>query len=310
MSEPTALPPPDSPAEPPPPRRRWHLLPWLSALGFLLLAAGLVWVWRHPAIQPASNQPLEALSRQVASLEARVARLEARPEPQVPDLAPLAARIAALERRPQLSSPATAPAPDLSPLEARIAALEHRQAPDLQPLEARLERLEAKQSELTRRADTATTSAEHVARVQAAALGLAAGQKLGDLPGAPPGLAQFADVTPPTEASLRLSFPAAARAALAATRPDTAGKPLLTRLWSEAQDLVTIRQGDRVLVGDPTASVLERARTVLDAGDLQAAVSDVASLQGAAAQAMAGWLTQARSLLAARAALAQWSWSG
>ena len=47
--------------------------------------------------------------------------------------------------------------------------------------------------------------------------------------------------------------------------------------------------------------------TALDAGDLSAAVTDVATLQGAAGQAMATWLAQARALLDARAALAAWA---
>ena len=65
-----------------------------------------------------------------------------------------------------------------------------------------------------------------------------------------------------------------------------------------------------MLVGDPAAGVLERARTALDAGDLAGAVAAVDSLNGAAAQAMAGWLAQARALLDARAALAEWAAHG
>jgi hypothetical protein len=106
---------------------------------------------------------------------------------------------------------------------------------------------------------------------------------------------------------LRLAFPEAARNALAAAHPSTDGKPLLARVWAEAQDLVTIRQGDHVLVGDATAGVLEHARAALAAGDLATAVSAVGSLQGAAAQAMAAWLADARALLDARGALADWA---
>ena len=58
MSEPTAEP-PEPAAEPPsrrraaqPPPRRRQLLPWLTAAGFLILAAALVWVWQHPAVPP------------------------------------------------------------------------------------------------------------------------------------------------------------------------------------------------------------------------------------------------------------------
>ena len=142
-------------------------------------------------------------------------------------------------------------------------------------------------------------------------MALAAGQKLGDLPGAPPALARFADAAPPTEAALRLAFPQAAREALAVSHPAAAeGQPLLTRLWAQAQDLVTVRQGDRVLIGDPAAGVLAHARADLEAGDLAAAAADVAKLEGAAAQAMSAWLEQARSLLQARAALAAWAASG
>ena len=82
---------------------------------------------------------------------------------------------------------------------------------------------------------------------------------------------------------------------------------MLTRLWAQAQDLVTIREGDHVLVGDPAAGVLDRARVALDAGDLAGAVTTVGSLTGPAADAMAGWLAQARSLLDARAALSDWA---
>ena len=99
-------------------------------------------------------------------------------------------------------------------------------------------------------------------------------------------------------------FPAAAQAALAAGRPAPAGKPFLERIWAEAQDLVTIRQGEHVLVGDPAAGVLAHAQTALDAGDLAGAAASVGSLSGPAAHALAGWLDQARGLLAARAALA------
>ena len=108
-----------------------------------------------------------------------------------------------------------------------------------------------------------------LARLQAAGAALAAGRPLGALPDAPPALARFATTAPPTEASLRLAFPAAAQAALAASRPDTAGKPFLDRLWTRTQALVTVRQGDKVIVGDPAGGVLAAARARLDAGDLR-----------------------------------------
>jgi hypothetical protein len=291
-------------------------LPWLTGAGFVVVAAALSWVWRHP-----DTEPTEVLARQLSMLEGRVVRLEQRPSPQAPDLSPLAARVTTLEQRPPPQNAAATAVPDLAPLELRIAALEQRRTPDLAPLEARIANLEnasrAAQADLARRLDAdegRLAALDRAARlaplVQVAAMALAAGQRLGDLPGAPAALARFAHEDPPTEAALRLAFPAAARQALGAAHPSVEGKPLLTRLWAQARDLVTIRQGDRVLVGDPVAGVLERARADLDAGGLAAAVSEVATLQGAAAQAMAPWLVQARSLLEARAALAAWATAG
>jgi hypothetical protein len=177
-------------------------------------------------------------------------------------------------------------------------------------LSARLAALEGAETSIQAHLAAIDKADRHIRLVQAAGLNLAAGRKLGDLPGAPPALARFADVNPPTEATLRLAFPEAAREALAAAHPVTEGRPLLARLWAKAQTLVSLRQGDRVLVGDPTAGVLQRARAALEAGDLSTAVTGAAALQGGSAQAMAAWLGQARSLLEARAALAAWAASG
>ena len=334
--EPPATPPPETPEEPapPPPQHeaaRRDRLAWLSGAGFLILAAALAWVWLNPYREPPAATPVDTLAQPLAGLEARMARLEQRPvavptpSVQAPDLGPLAARVAALEQRQ---------VPNLAPLEARIAALEARPPVDSQlagridALSARADSLETAlrtaQSELARRLDaddariataernTGQISAiadrvGHVARVQAAQLALNAGQKLGDVSGAPPALARFATTPPPTEATLRLAFPQAAREALAAARPPSEGKPLLARLWAETQELVTVRQGDRVLVGDPAAGVMERARAALDAGDLAAAVAAVGALTGAPAQAMASWLADTRALMEARAALIDWA---
>jgi hypothetical protein len=327
-TEPTEQPPEpavEPPIEPPPPpAARRSLLPWLTGAGFVVLAAGLFWVWRYPLIPPPSGQT-DTMAREISVLEARVDRLEQRPPAQVPDLGPLAARVAALEVRPAAQGAAREPAaPDLAPLEARVSALEQRQPPSLAPLEARMATIEARQSAESQLAVRITAlenadasiqaritandkAARRMALVQSASAALANGQKLGDLPGAPSALSRFANTNPPTEAALRLAFPQAARQALVAAHPVDADKPLLTRLWAQAQDLVTVRQGDRVLVGDPAAGVLERARAALDAGDLPAAVTDVAALQGTPGQAMAAWLAQARALLDARTALAAWA---
>ena len=68
---------------------------------------------------------------------------------------------------------------------------------------------------------------------------------------------------------------------------------------------MTVRQGDRVLVGDPIAGVLAQARQSLDAGDLEGAVKALDGLAGPAKAGDEHWVDQARSLLEARAAIGE-----
>jgi len=284
---PPALPPPE---EPPSPRPRRPLLPWLNTACIVIVAAGLVWLARLELGQTPGQT--DALAQQLGTLEARVARLEARPAPTPPDLGPLNARIAALEQRPAGGGAA---APDLAPLEARIAALEQKKPADLGPLDARVAALEARQppetaligrvEALDKRLAGINQRGDRLARVLAAQAALAAGRPLGKLPDAPPALEKFADTAPPTLAGLRLAFPAAAQAALAVSPNPPQGRPWYARMWAEARELVTIRRGGLVLLGDPAAGVLDRAREQLDAGDVAGAVELAGSLWGEQAAA-------------------------
>ena len=272
-----------------------HGLAWLAGAAIAVLAVSQAALWVRVLVPPPESAPLE---QRVQAIEARVAALERRP--------------AAAQPAPVAAAGSTVAAPDLGPLQARIAALEQRPPPAPAPnpdasLAPRVTADEARLATLEKTAELPAQLADRanrVARIQAAFIALSAGRPLGDLPGAPPALARYATAAPPTEAGLRLAFPAAAQAALAAARPAPGDKPFMERIWAEAQDLVTIRQGEHVLVGDPAAGVLAHARTALDAGDLAGAVASVGSLSGPAAQALAAWLDQARGLLAARAALA------
>lgn len=401
MSDPPALPPPESPSAVPPepaealplpppasPRRR-NLVPWVYALGFVVLGMALLWIWRNPnpeqAVPPRRVQNVEEQIRELTDrldrmpgpkaasepdlrpLEQRVAALEARPPAQQPDLGPIEQQIAALKTQVAARPASGAASPDLRPIEQQVAELKAQVAarpaaaaapPDLGPIKARLAELERQVHELVplgqqvaalqsdlggrvtqlaadeadlarqmqalratvnsqetglagrlaalqKQAETAAAAAARAARLTRLRSALAAGEPLGQIPDAPPVLARFANARPPTEAALRLAFPAAADAALAASRPDIQGKPFGERLWQRAQGLVTVREGDRVVVGDPAAGILADARTHLEAGDLAGAVAGVSSLTGSAAQAIATWLAQAKSLLAARAALDQ-----
>jgi len=314
------------------PAKQRDLLPILYLAGFVVLAGAVLWLWQNPSIvppPPPDTHQVDALRQQVAGLEARLTRLEQRPAPAIPappDLAPLTARIAALEaRKPP-------PPVDLGPLEAAVAALERRPVGD-PTLATRMDALAGRQDALAARVESSDATllrrqdatdgrlgplehnagqitaladrAGRIARIQAAQAALDSGRKLGDLPGAPPALARYAAAPAPTTASLRLSFPAAAAAAMAASQPVVSGdKPFLDRAWARAQELVTLREGDHVIVGDPAAGVLARARAALDAGDLAGAVAALGALSGPAAAAVSGWKAQAQGLLDARQALA------
>ena len=154
-----------------------------------------------------------------------------------------------------------------------------------------------------RQLDAGLARAATAAQVQAALAALAAGRPVGTIQGAPPAVTRYATEPPPTLAELRRSFDAVAAQAQAASRPTDQGNGFLDRVWNRAQGLVTVRQGDHVILGDPASGVIAQAREDLDAGDLTGAVEAVSKLTGPPAQAMAGWLQSARSLLAARTAL-------
>jgi hypothetical protein len=298
-------------------------LPWLCAAGFAVLAGAIGFVWSHPwPVASPDAAALRGLQQQVQALQVRLEQLAERHPGGAADLQPLSERVAALEQRP---------AADLAPLEGRLLRLEQK-TQDTQGLATRVDalagrldamsgrdrgadaqlaqRLDADEARLSAlehdvgQASRAVQQATRLARIQAGAVALNAGQPLGDIPGAPAAVARFAAAAPPTEAALRLAFPAAARAALAASQPDTTGKPFLSRLLTRAEDLVTVRQGDRVLIGDSAAGVIARARIALDAGDLAGAVAAVSTLSGPAASAVATWRSDAQSLLDVRASLA------
>lgn len=333
-----AAPPERERIEPAPTRRRPDLLPLIYVLGFFVLAGAITWLWRNPAAAPPTEQEtaqLTTLDQQVRALADRVQRIESRPVPTPPppappsDLRPLEARIAALENRPEPAPPPAAPEPatktDLSGIATRLDAVAARQdmltgrlTSDSGGLNTRIETLETRLAAAERQAGQVAGLADRagrLARLQSAMAALDAGQKLGPLPDAPPALVRFADTPPPTEAALRLSFPAAADAAHRASQPAiTEDQPLVNRMWTRAQQVVTVRQGERVLLGDPIAGTLALARQRLDAGDLAGTLAALLDgpngLAGPARAAMTDWIGQARALLDARAALAQMTAQG
>lgn len=311
MTEPDASPqessesaPPEVAAPPPteqPPSRRHSLLPWLCLVGFLVLAAAIAWVWTNPrpALLPAAPPPpsqtaalaalssrLDGLAGQLGAIEKRLAAL-----PPPTDLAPIEARLSALEKRP----PPTAGPPSTAAVNAALA-----------PLSRRIDAFDQSLGRLSDRLDRI----QRLARIAAAAAALADGRPLGTLPGAPPALAQFAETPPPTLAKLRMSFSTAAAAELAVSRRTGAGKSFLDRILLRMGNLFTLREGNRVIIGNPAESAMIRARTALDAGDVSAALAALDSLPRPLAPTLAEWEDKAKALLAAQAALATLASSG
>ncbi|WP_072573439.1 COG4223 family protein [Granulibacter bethesdensis] len=187
-------------------------------------------------------------------------------------------------------------------LESRLTKLDAEQQGAVQALQQARERL----NEIAGEAGKVTALADRagrLARLQAASSALSRGEKLGDIPDAPPALTRFAQEAPPTVAALTLSFETVAQHALEASRPDVSHASFWETVKQKAETLVTVRRGDQVLVGDPAAGVIARARKALDAGDLAGAVRTLDALTGPAAQAVSGWKAQAQALLDAQAAL-------
>lgn len=321
-----------------------------GALGLMaLINLSLWWVLVQIAEPPPDiasvGQTINAIDGRVARLEQRpsttdlIARIDALEKRQVaaavaassaasPTDSKLIDRIAALEGRST---------PDLNASQTRPVALEQKRSIDPQfagqvealsgRLEAMASRSQSAESELSRRlaatdarlttvesatgqAVSVAQTAARLARLHRAESALAAGMPLGEIAGAPPALARFANARPPTQAELKIAFPTMENAVRAASHPDMEGKGLFDRMWDRAQGLVTVRQGDTVLLGDKVAGVLSRARNAMEAGDIAGAVAVLSALSGELARASAPWVGDAKALLDARAALADMAAKG
>ena len=106
----------------------------------------------------------------------------------------------------------------------------------------------------------------------------------------------------PSLAQLRESFDPVAREVVQRARaPD--GDSLIDQAASNLLRLVTVRPVGADVEGEDPAARVARAEAHLDTGDLAAAVAELESLEGPAAEAAADWLAKAKGRLAANAAL-------
>ncbi len=256
-------------------RARRSLWPYPLLVLILLVAGGEGYLWVRLQAEAANATQLAVLQAQVADL-----------------------RALSMQTRP--GSGSIAAQADLSVKLADVAAQLNAMQSQMAADHGALAMLQSNTTDLTKLTQRITL----LNQLETARMALDAGQPLGLIANAPPALSIFASQPPPTEASLRLGFPAAARAAEAASvAGDTKGG-----VWAHAlarlENFATVSVGSQVLMGAPAAAVIDQARTLLDAGDLAGAVAALNQLSVTTQAAMDGWLTQARALVAARAALA------
>jgi hypothetical protein len=261
-----------------PARRSRGFWPALGVIGFLILASGEAYLYRLHQLIPDNSTAIAVLQAQVADLQTDLQQAARSTQP-APDSVTVQADLAQ----------------KLANLNAQVTALTAQAASD----HAAVASLAASNVDVTK----ITARMTLLSSLNAARMALDAGQPLGNIPNAPPALAQFATTPPPTQAALVLGFPAAARAANIASVEKLEGVSYWSKVRARLESLVTITNGSHVVIGAPAAAIVARAGQLLDAGDLGGAVAELGNLSPTTQAAMGGWLIQARALVAARSAL-------
>lgn len=119
-------------------------------------------------------------------------------------------------------------------------------------------------------------------------------------------LQAFASTGIATRATLSAQFDAVAAAVVRADSISGVPQGWAGRIYAFVQSLIMIRPlGERA--GDDVPAIVARAQARLEAGDLDAAVTELNGLTGAAADAAAAWLKDARARLIAEQTLAHLS---
>jgi hypothetical protein len=267
----------------------------------------------RPAAGPATD--LGPIRAEIGALTQRIAATPA----ASPDIAALRQALEALATRVQGAETAATQAAN-----QRVAALEQQLAQRMATLEQQIAtRAGALEQSIGQRVAAAEQASRRVGEIEQRTVRLAAldtvqamleaglplGAALNRLSNPPEALSRFATTAPPTDASLRLSFEQAARAARAAADPGTSASgergSVADAAVARLSALVTVRRGEQVVWGDSAEGEIAQARAALAAGDIALALEQVGKLPPSARQAMAAWVQQAQALLAARTALRQ-----
>ena len=287
-----------------------------AAIGFGLARSGVLEGMPLPGLEAGQSllteidQRTAAQQTVVADLQARLAALEAAPQPQalpeMPDLGPaieelttqigvLAGRIDALEARPVAEGAAVDPQAQAALADARAELDQIRTALAAQQSQIATLSDEAAQAEAQAQlsAQAAMTRAAVTRIVTALDAGTGYTEALNDLTAAnvevPTALLEQADTGAPTLAALQADFPDLARDALRAARqaqnPGGIGGFFETQLGLRS---LQPREGD-----DPDA-ILSRAEAALRDGRLSDTLAEIARLPQEAATVLADWQAQAQ----------------
>jgi hypothetical protein len=304
--------PPKPPKPPPRAPRSWRRAGWVLAAVIVvaLAVAGTASYWR-PSLDQRFSAVLppppatSATDKAIAALGARLDAIEQR----LDALSALDQRVGALERRP---------APDAS---ARLAPLQAQ----VQKLSARLDQMDARLAQLIKDQSVRGDSAQRILIVALADLGsavasshpfsaqLASVEALGrNRPGWAKSLEPLegaAKTGVPSIAVLAQQFADTAAPAILRAEATSLGthKSLGAAVLAKLRALVVIRRTDRAAAvgGTPAEQAVATADTALDKGDLAGAVAAIDALGGAARNAAAPWLKEARQRLDAEQIVAQ-----
>ncbi|SHF55931.1 Uncharacterized conserved protein [Kaistia soli DSM 19436] len=235
----------------------------------------------------------------ITALESALARLESAPPATgngtaTVDLQPIEQRLAALEARP-VEPPA--PAVDLQPLEQKLSTLDSR----IGNIEAHPPSDPATEAAARTIALTALRQAARSDRPFDAEL--ASFRTLGGDEAQLAALAPLAANGAPSVASLQASFPAAADAVRSASRRIDPEAGFIDRLAASAGSLVSVKPAGPVEGSSPTA-IVSRMESMVDKGDLAAALAESDALDATSKSALAGWADAARRRVAIDQALA------
>lgn len=238
---------------------------------------------------PAQGSDAAGLDNLKAEIGTALAASTAREDQMAQQLQSLADRLATLESAPIGAGGASA---------AQIAAVTEEAQQKAMAAQQEAEKAKAAAADETRKAETgAAVTAIHAAIETGAAFDGALATLSGAGVAVPEGLTSQATGVP-TLSALTSAYPDAARDALAISLAEVPGNGT----WDRVSAFLRSQTGARSLTprsGDDPDAVLSRAEAALRAGDLEAALAEIAKLPQAGQDRMAEWVGLANKRLSA-----------